>query len=164
MAMCAAARPKGCKFLVLSGCHPQTIDVLRTRAVPLDIELLECELDAINEMPTEPNPEILGALFSYPTTEGTVRDLGAAVESLKATGGLAVVATDLLALTVLRPPGEWGADIVIGSTQRFGVPLGFGGPHAAFLATRDAYKRQMPGRIIGVSRDAAGKPALRMAL
>ena len=164
MAMCAAARPKGRRFLVLSGCHPQTIDVLRTRAVPLEIELVECDLDAINGLPSEPDPELLGALFSYPTTEGTVQDLGGAVESLKATGALAVVATDLLALTLLRPPGEWGADIVIGSAQRFGVPLGFGGPHAAFMACSDAQKRRLPGRLVGVSHDADGRPALRLSL
>ena len=164
MAMCAAARPKGCKFLVLSGCHPQTIDVLRTRAVPLEIELVECDRKAIDDLPAEPNPEILGALFSYPTTEGSVQDLSEAVTSLKATGGLAVVATDLLALTLLRPPGEWGADIVIGSAQRFGVPLGFGGPHAAFMACSDAQKRRLPGRLVGVSHDADGRPALRLSL
>ncbi len=164
MAMCAAARPKARRFLVLSGCHPQTMDVLRTRAQPLGIELVECDLEEIAALPEVADAEILGALFSYPTTNGTVADLSQAVASLQASGGLAVVASDLLALTLLRPPGEWGADIVIGSAQRFGVPLGFGGPHAAFMACSEAQKRRLPGRLVGVSHDAEGRPALRLSL
>ncbi len=163
MAMCAAARPKGKRFLVLSGCHPQTMDVLRTRAEPLEIELVECHEKDFADL-GENDPELLGALFSYPNTRGSIADQEAMVTQLKAAGGVAVVTTDLLALTLLRPPGEWGADIVVGSAQRFGVPLGFGGPHAAFMACSDAHKRRLPGRLVGVSHDADGRPALRLSL
>src|SRR6185295_12440459 len=105
-----------------------------------------------------------GALVQYPATDGAVRDFRSLCERAHAAGGLVTAATDLLALTMLLPPGEWGADIAVGNTQRFGVPMGYGGPHAAFFATRDAYKRFLPGRIIGVSKDRDGRPALRMAL
>jgi len=163
MAMCAAARPKGKRFLVLSGCHPQTMDVLRTRAEPLEIELVECDEKGFAGL-GESDPELLGALFSYPNTHGVIEDLESLVTQLKAAGGVAVVTADLLALTLLRPPGEWGADIVVGSAQRFGVPLGFGGPHAAFMACSDAHKRRLPGRLVGVSHDADERPALRLSL
>lgn len=163
MAMCTAARPKGKRFLVMAGCHPQTMDVLRTRAEPLEIELVECDQKDFADL-GENDPELLGALFSYPTTHGTIEDQESLVSQLKAAGGIAVVTTDLLALTLLRPPGEWGADIVVGSAQRFGVPLGFGGPHAAFMACSDAHKRRLPGRLVGVSHDADGRLALRLAL
>ena len=163
MAMCAAARPKGKRFLVLSGCHPQTLDVLHTRAEPLDIELVECSEKDLAGL-GESDPELLGGLFSYPNSDGSIVDYEAALKQLKAAGGIAVVTADLLALTLLRPPGEWGADIVVGSAQRFGVPLGFGGPHAAYMACSDAHKRRLPGRLVGVSHDADGRPALRLSL
>src|SRR5207247_9143008 len=112
----------------------------------------------------ESRPGVIGALLQYPTTEGKIEDYRAFCDKAHAAGALVTVATDLLALTVLAPPGEWGADIAVGNSQRFGVPMGYGGPHAAFFATREAHRRHVPGRIIGVSRDAAGRPALRSAL
>ena len=146
-------------FFVSKTCHPQTIAVLQTRAEPLGIRLSVCDHQSTNF--TTP---ILGAIVQYPATDGAVHDYSAFAEQVHAAGGLFIVATDLLALTLLRPPGEFGADIAIGSAQRFGVPLGYGGPHAAFLATHDELKRQIPGRIAGVSQDAMGKPAIRLAL
>ncbi len=151
-------RSKSKRFFVADDVHPQTLAVVRTRAEPLDIEVV-----------TGPAAEAaaagaFGILLQYPNTFGTIADHRALVEVAHAAGALVAVATDLLALTLIVPPGEWGADIVIGNTQRFGVPLGFGGPHAAFMACRDAYKRQMPGRLIGVSVDAAGNPAYRLTL
>ncbi len=163
MAMCASARPKGTVFYVSSGCHPQTIDVLRTRAEPLDIELIVSD-EKTWELPDEADPTILGAIVQYPDTEGGIHHYTRLAEKVHATGGLFIVATDLLALTLLTPPGEFGADIAVGNSQRFGVPLGFGGPHAAFLACSDALKRRLPGRLVGVSHDVAGKPAYRLAL
>src|SRR5207253_11082719 len=109
-------------------------------------------------------PGVIGAVLQYPTTDGKIEDYRAFCERAHAAGALVTVATDLLALTLLTPPGEWGADIAVGSSQRFGVPMGYGGPHAAFFATREEHKRHVPGRIIGVSKDVAGRPALRMAL
>jgi glycine dehydrogenase len=146
---------KRSSFLVSPDCHPQTIHVVRTRARPLGIRI---------EIGEQPTPDTFGILLQYPASDGAIRDLTGPIRAAHAQNALAVVATDLLALTLIPPPGEFGADIAVGSTQRFGMPLGFGGPHAAFLATRDAFKRQMPGRLIGVSRDAEGRPALRMAL
>ena len=165
MAMCAGARMKGTRFLVSDNCHPQTIDVLRTRAEPLGISI-----DLVNgkeigaAVGAEKDPTLLGLLLQYPATDGEVCDLAGVADKVHAAGGLVVVATDLLALTLLKPPGEWGADIVLGNSQRFGVPLGFGGPHAAFMACSDAMKRRLPGRLIGVSKDADGRPALRLSL
>ncbi len=145
-------------FYVDDQIFPQTLDVLRTRALPLGIELRTCSGDeALNE-------DSYGVLLQYPGNTGAVRDLRDWVSRYKARGGVVVVAADPLALVLLKAPGEWGADIVIGTTQRFGVPMGFGGPHAAYMATRDAYKRNMPGRIAGVSIDAHGKPAYRLTL
>ncbi len=146
-------------FLVSDDCHPQTLAVVRTRAGRLGIDVRVLSDAALCDA-----PECFGALMQYPGSKGEVRDLSAQIAAVRAHGGLACVASDLLALTVLKPPGEMGADIVLGSAQRYGVPMGYGGPHAAFFATRDAYKRQMPGRIIGVSVDANGRPALRLAL
>jgi len=148
----------GDAFFVADHCHPQTIALLRTRAEPLGIRILAG--------PAESGPEepAFGALFQYPATDGTITDLGSFISRTHEAGALAVVAADLLALTIITPPGELGADIVVGSAQRFGVPPGFGGPHAAFLATRDEHKRRMPGRLVGVSKDAAGNPALRLTL
>jgi glycine dehydrogenase len=139
--------------------HPQTIAVVQTRAEPLGIEVVVGDADTFDF-----SRPVSGALVQTPTTDGVVRDLTAFIERAHAAGALVVVATDLLACRLTRSPGSFGADVVVGNSQRFGVPLGYGGPHAAFLATRDAYKRSMPGRLIGVSRDADGNPALRMAL
>ncbi|WP_035484575.1 aminomethyl-transferring glycine dehydrogenase [Geminicoccus roseus] len=152
------AKSKSRRFFVDADTHPQTVAVLRTRAEPLGIEVSVGDAEA--ELPED----LFGALLSYPGSSGQVRDLRRHIEAVQAKGGLAIVASDLLALAVLTPPGEMGADVVVGSAQRFGVPMGFGGPHAAFFATKDTHKRSMPGRLIGVSRDAAGNTALRMAL
>ena len=146
-------------YFVSELCHPQTIDVVQTRARARGITVVVGDHRTFSFA-----PEVFGALVQYPATDGAVHDYRELCEQAHAVGALVTVATDLLALTLLAPPGEWGADIAVGSAQRFGVPMGFGGPHAAFFATRDQYKRTMPGRIIGVSRDAHGKPALRMAL
>jgi glycine dehydrogenase len=146
-------------FLVASECHPQTIDVVKTRAGVRGIEVRVSRFEDFKI-----GPDVFGALLQYPATDGAVIDYTNTVEQLHAADALATVAADLLSLVLLTPPGEWGADIVVGNTQRFGVPLGYGGPHAAYFATRDEFKRHLPGRIIGVSRDADGKPALRMAL
>jgi len=146
-------------YFVSELCHPQTIDVVQTRARARGITVVIGDHRSFTFA-----PEVFGALIQYPATDGAVHDYREVCEQAHAVGALVTVATDLLALTLLAPPGEWGADIAVGSAQRFGVPMGFGGPHAAFFATRDQYKRTMPGRIIGVSRDAHGKPALRMAL
>jgi glycine dehydrogenase len=146
-------------FLVAKDCHPQTIDAVKARA-----EARNVEVKVIAPEKMRPNKHTAGVLLQYPNTLGSVDDHRALVEAVHAAGGLVIVATDLLALTLLAPPGEWGADVAVGNSQRFGVPYGYGGPHAAFFATKDEYKRQIPGRIIGVSRDSSGKPALRMAL
>ena len=146
-------------FLVASECHPQTIDVVKTRA---GVRGIEVRVSSYADFKI--GPDVFGALVQYPATDGEVIDYTKTVEQLHASDALATVAADLLSLVLLTPPGEWGADIVVGNSQRFGVPLGYGGPHAAYFATRDEFKRHLPGRIIGVSRDADGKPALRMAL
>lgn len=152
-------KSKSNRFLVSRHCHPQTIEVVKTRAKPLGI-------DVVVESPDRFDLEAgaFGVLIQYPDTWGRVHDRAALIEKAHEAGALVAVATDLLALTILTPPGEMGADVAVGSAQRFGVPLGFGGPHAAFFATREAYKRQMPGRLVGVSKDASGAPALRLAL
>src|SRR5213083_1193084 len=161
MMMCLRIKGDGKKvFFVAQDCHPQTIAVLQTRAQPFGITLHIGPPEAIDFQ----KQDLFVILLQYPATDGAVRDYSALVGQAHAAGVMVVVATDLLALTLLRPPGEFGADIAVGSSQRFGVPLGFGGPHAAFLSTRDEYKRQIPGRLIGVSRDAEGRPAYRMAL
>ncbi len=146
-------------FLVASECHPQTIDVVKTRASVRGIEVRVASYADFKI-----GPDVFGALVQYPATDGGVIDYSKTVEQVHKGDALLTVAADLLSLVLLTPPGEWGADIVVGNTQRFGVPLGYGGPHAAYFATRDEFKRHIPGRIIGVSRDADGKPALRMAL
>lgn len=146
-------------FFVSHECLPQTIELLKTRAKPLGIELVIGDFKSVTL-----NEKLYGALLQYPTADGTVHDYSDFVARAKANGMTIAVAADILSLVLLTPPGEWGADVVLGSTQRFGVPLGYGGPHAAFFACRDAHKRSMPGRIIGVSVDADGNPALRMAL
>jgi glycine dehydrogenase len=146
-------------FFVSERCHPQTIAVIQTRAMPLDITVVVGDHRSFDwSQPT------FGALLQYPATDGTIDDYTTFVQHAHEMGAQVTVATDLLSLTLLKPPGEWGADIVIGSTQRLGVPLGYGGPHAAFFATRMEYKRQIPGRLVGVSKDVMGNPALRLAL
>jgi glycine dehydrogenase len=158
----SASSPNGERsaFFVSRDCHPQTIAVVRTRAEAIGVEV---RVGAHDEVDLGAG-ELCGALLQYPTSDGRVLDYSAFAAAAHAAGTPVVMATDLLALTLLRPPGEIGADIAVGSAQRFGVPLFYGGPHAAFLATRDEHKRQIPGRIIGVSRDSAGKTAYRMAL
>ena len=153
------SKAKSNVFLVDQRVHPQTIDVLLTRAGYQDIEI--AVVDCKNELP---QTEYFGVLVQYPDTHGHVADYRGLAEIAHANGAVLVVATDLLALTILTPPGEWNADIVVGNAQRFGVPLGFGGPHAAFMATRDSFKRAMPGRLVGISVDSHGKPAYRLAL
>ncbi|MDW8469670.1 MAG: hypothetical protein RML56_12540 [Burkholderiales bacterium] len=152
-----ASRSPSRTFFVSERCHPQTIAVLATRAECHGIEL------RVGDERTPP-PECFGALVQYPDTFGAIVDHRPFVEALHAQGALLVAATDLLALALLSPPGEWGADIAVGSAQRFGVPMGYGGPHAAFLACREDLVRQLPGRLVGVSRDVQGAPALRLAL
>ena len=159
MAKALCKNPDARTILVSSDCHPQTREVVRTRAEALGLKVIDEQ--GYSESPTE---KVFAVLIQYPDTTGAVLDRSACVASAHESGASVIVATDLLALTLLKPPGEWGADIVIGSAQRFGVPLGYGGPHAAFLSTRDDFKRQMPGRIVGVSKDSRGKPALRLAL
>jgi glycine dehydrogenase len=146
-------------FLVDEYCHPQTIAVVQTRAEARGVRVMVAEPETFAF-----EPGVIGALVQYPATDGAIRDFRSLCERAHAAGALVTAATDLLALTLLTPPGEWGADIAVGNSQRFGVPMGYGGPHAAFFATRDKHKRFMPGRIIGVSRDRDGRPALRMAL
>ena len=146
-------------FFVSERCHPQTIEVVKTRAWPLGVEVVVGDHTSF-----EPHEGVFGALLQYPTTDGDVLDYRPFVSRAKEAGSLVVVAADLMALALLTPPGEWGADVVIGNSQRFGVPLGCGGPHAAFMAATESFKRKMPGRIIGVSVDVDGNPALRMAL
>jgi glycine dehydrogenase len=160
MTLCHRMNPKGGDtFFVDADCHPQTVDVVRTRAEPLGIDVVVGDPDR-----DVPGSGVFGALIQYPGSSGVVRDHRLLVERLHQQDTLVTVATDLLALVLLAPPGEWGADVVVGSSQRFGVPLGFGGPHAAFMAVRDDFKRSLPGRLVGVSVDAGGRPALRLAL
>src|SRR5436305_9629387 len=161
MAMAYAARGKAGKeiFFVADSCHPQTIDVVRTRAGARGVEVVVGDFQSY-----EFTNDVFGALVQYPTTDGAIHDYRNFCEKAHEANALVVVAADIMSLVLLAPPGEWGADVCVGSTRRFGVPVGFGGPHAAFFATRDDFKRLLPGRIIGVSRDADGKPALRMAL
>jgi glycine dehydrogenase len=153
-----STKSKSNVFFVSSGVHPQTLEVLKTRAEPLGIQL------TIGDDAEAMHADCFGVLLQYPNTFGRIHDYKALADAVHARGALVAVATDLLALTLIAAPGEWGADIVVGNSQRFGVPFGFGGPHAAFMACRDAYKRSMPGRLIGVSVDAEGKPAYRLTL
>jgi glycine dehydrogenase len=160
MTLCRrASKAKGKRFFVSQDCHPQTIDVIRTRAEPLGLDVVvgdhQRDLDAF---------EGFGVLLQYPASSGEIYDYAGAIAQAHVKGALVVVAADLLALTLLKPPGEFDVDVVVGSAQRFGVPLGYGGPHAAFFATRDRFKRDMPGRLVGVSVDAQGNKALRLAL
>ncbi|KVG14520.1 aminomethyl-transferring glycine dehydrogenase [Burkholderia thailandensis] len=151
-------KPQSNVFYVADDVLPQTLEVIKTRAKPIGIEVKSgpaADAAAANAF---------GVLLQYPGVNGDVRDYRALADAIHAAGGHVVVAADILALTVLTPPGEWGADVAVGNTQRFGVPMGFGGPHAAYMAVRDEFKRQMPGRLVGVTVDAQGKPALRLAL
>jgi glycine dehydrogenase len=147
-------------FFVSETCHPQTIAVVQTRAIPLGIDVIVGD----HRQYDFAEQATFGVLLQYPATDGSLPDYRAFIEAAHGQGALATVATDLLSLTMLTPPGEFGADIVVGNSQRFGVPFGYGGPHAAFFATRDVFKRQIPGRIVGVSHDAQGNRALRLAL
>lgn len=164
-AMALASGAKGTDernvFLIASDCHPQTIAVVESRAHARGVAT---RIVDAQELEKHCDDSVFGVLIQYPGTDGAVRDYRSLCDTAHAAGALVVAASDLLALCLLTPPGEWGADIVVGNSQRFGVPMGYGGPHAAFFATRDEYKRLLPGRIIGVSRDAEGAPALRMAL
>ncbi|MFJ5255597.1 aminomethyl-transferring glycine dehydrogenase [Pseudomonas sp. NPDC088414] len=152
------AKSKSNLFFVDENCHPQTISVVQTRAEGFGFEVIIDAVDNLNQH------QVFGALLQYPDTHGEIRDLRPVIDQLHAQQALACVAADLLSLLLLTPPGELGADVVFGSSQRFGVPMGYGGPHAAFFASREEYKRAIPGRIIGVSKDARGNVALRMAL
>lgn len=161
MAMCNNIQKGKMKtFIIASNCHPQTIDICITRAAGFDVKVVVSDLKNIDYK----SGDVCGVLVQYPGTEGEVLDYGDFIKNAHANGVKVVMASDLLAMTILKPPGELGADIVVGSAQRFGVPMGYGGPHAAFLATSQEYKRMMPGRIIGVSIDSSGKPALRVAM
>src|SRR5213596_1581598 len=159
MAHCHAVVPNRKTFFVADNCHPQTIAVVQTRAKPLGITI---KIGDYSRFKFDDN--IFGALVQYPATDGAIYDYTDFIKGAHDAGALVVVAAYILALTLLKPPGEFGADVAFGNTQRFGVPLGFGGPHAAYFATRDQYKRHMPGRLVGVSHDAEGRPAYRLAL
>jgi glycine dehydrogenase len=159
MTLCHSLKQGRNVFFVSAECHPQTIDVVKTRAGALGIEVVVGDHQTFQF-----SDKVCGALVQYPNTFGEILDYSGFVEQAHAAGALVAVAADLLSLTVLRPPGEFGADVALGSAQRFGVPLGYGGPHAAYFATRDAFKRQLPGRVVGVSKDSRGRPALRLSL
>jgi glycine dehydrogenase len=159
MSLCHAVVPNRKTFFVADNCHPQTIAVIQTRAKPLGIEI---KID--NYARFQFDDTVFGALVQYPATDGAIYDYSDFIKEAHKAGALVFVAADILALTLFKPPGEFGADVAVGNTQRFGVPLGFGGPHAAYFATRDRYKRHMPGRLVGVSHDADGRPAYRLAL
>src|SRR5215475_3447497 len=159
MALCHAVVPNRKTFFVADNCHPQTIAVVQTRAKPLGIEIKIGDYSRFKFDST-----CFGALIQYPATDGAIYDYAEFVRQAHDAGALVVVAADILALTLLKAPGEFGADVAVGNTQRFGVPLGFGGPHAAYFATRNEFKRHMPGRLVGVSHDAEGRPAYRLAL
>lgn len=154
-----AGKSKSMTFFVAEDCHPQTIDVIKTRAAALDYDIIvgdpETGLDGV---------DCFGALIQYPSTDGRIRDIGKLIQKIKDSGAMVAVASDLLALCLLTPPGELGADVVVGSSQRFGVPMGYGGPHAAFFATSDKHKRSIPGRLVGVSVDSRERAAYRLAL
>ncbi|MGV0951549.1 MAG: aminomethyl-transferring glycine dehydrogenase [Azonexus sp.] len=157
------SKSKSNRFLVDANCFPQTIDVVKTRAGYFGFELVIATVNPENAAKIE-SEDFFGALLQYPGDNGEVRDLTATIAALKAKGTTVAIASDLMALVLLKSPGAMGADIALGSSQRFGIPMGFGGPHAAFFATREAFVRSMPGRIIGLSKDARGKTAYRMAL
>jgi glycine dehydrogenase len=158
MALCQRmSKSKSTRFLVDADCLPQTIEIIKTRAAPMGIEVIVAE-------PQQFEDEAFGALLQYPGASGEVRDYRQIIQSVQSNKGLVVMAADLLSLVLLESPGSLGADVAIGSSQRFGVPLGYGGPHAGYMATREAYKRNLPGRLVGLSQDANGEPAYRLAL
>jgi glycine dehydrogenase len=159
MTFLARVNPKRNKYFVASNCHPQTISVLKTRAKPIGIELNITEPKNFKF-----DDEILGGILQYPATDGEIYDYTILCTQAHNVGSYIAVAADLLSLALLKSPGEWGADVVVGTSQRFGVPMGYGGPHAAFFATRKIFERKIPGRVIGLSKDTHGNPALRMAL
>jgi len=161
MTLCSSARGGRGRdtFFAAEDCHPQTLDVLRTRAEPLGIKIEVGDVECARM-----DERFFGALVQYPATDGRIRDFADFAARVRDSGSMLVVAADLLSLALLSPPGEWGADIAVGNTQRFGVPMGFGGPHAAYFATREEFKRLIPGRVVGVSRDSADRPAYRLAL
>jgi glycine dehydrogenase len=159
MSLALAGKPNAKTFFVSDRCHPQTIDVVKTRAEPLGIEVKIGDWQS-----HEPTADTFAVLVQYPDTRGRIDGFAGYFQKCQQAGVVAIVAADLLALTLLKPPGEFGADICVGSSQRFGVPMGFGGPHAAFMACKDALKRKIPGRLIGVSVDSRGKPGFRLAL
>jgi glycine dehydrogenase len=159
MGLCHAAVPNRKTFFVADNCHPQTIAVVQTRAKPLGIEIKIGDYSRFKFDST-----VFGALLQYPATDGAIYDYAEFIRKAHHAGALVVVAADVLALTLLKPPGEFGADVAVGNTQRFGVPMGFGGPHAAYFATREQFKRHMPGRLVGVSHDTEGRLAYRLAL
>ena len=163
MTLARRAARTGSVFLADSRCLPQTLAVLATRAAPLGIDLVVAEVTE-EEVAAQPAGELFGVLLPYPDATGEIRDLRPVIAAARDRGALTAVSADLLALTLLMPPGELGADIAVGSTQRFGVPMAYGGPHAAYMAVRDGLARQLPGRLVGVSLDAAGQPAYRLAL
>src|ERR1700751_2178231 len=160
MTLARRAAKKGHVFLADADCLPQTLAVLRTRAEPLGIHLVVEPVTA--EAMARQGDDLFGVLLQFPGASGVIRDPAPLIEAAHAQGALAAVAADLLALTLLKPPGEAGADRAVGSSQRFGVPLRFGGPHAGYIAVSDALKRQLPGRLVGVSVDADGRPASRL--
>lgn len=151
---------KANKFFISDKLFPQTIDILKTRSIPLGIDLVIGDIDKVDLT----DPDLYGVFIQYPDNDGVLSDHKSFADSAKENNVFVAVATDLLSLTLFTPPGEWGADVVVGTSQRLGVPMGYGGPHAAFFATKEEFKRQIPGRIIGVSMDKEGKPAYRMAL
>jgi glycine dehydrogenase len=161
MRMCHRIRKnqKANRFIIAADCHPQNISVVKTHSQACDIELIVCHPQDI-----QIDENVFGILLQYPSSYGEIIDYESLVQTAHNNGVLVVFSADLMALLLIKPPGEFGADIAVGSSQRFGLPMGFGGPHAGFLATRDAFKRQMPGRLVGVSKDSRGKPALRLAL
>ncbi len=161
MMMCFRMNEGGAanEFFVSENCYPQTIDIVKTRAKPVGVSVVVGDHKTF-----VPTSACFGVLVQYPDSTGSIHDFSTFFQKAHSVGAACIAATDLLALTLLRPPGEFGADVAVGSAQRFGVPMGFGGPHAGFLATKDTYKRQMPGRLVGVSKDAQGNPAMRLAL
>jgi glycine dehydrogenase len=163
MTLARRAAGRGSVFLADADCLPQTLDVMRTRAEPLGIELVVTDVTP-EAVASQPDGELFGVLLQYPGASGAVRDLAPVIAAARERGAVSAVAADLLALTLLRPPGELGADIAVGTTQRLGLPMSFGGPHAGYIAVRDGLRRQLPGRLVGVSVDADGKPAYRLAL
>ncbi len=161
MHMCIDLKPKtqGSKLFVDKEIFPQTIDLLKTRSIPLGVELVMGDYNSF-----EPTEQYMGVIVQYPNNSGAINNYKELADKAHEVNAKVIAVADLLALTLITPPGEWGADIVVGTSQRFGVPLGYGGPHAGYIGTKEAYKRSMPGRIIGVSIDAQGNTAYRMAL